>query len=214
MWAHEIDFQFTDLKSWISPWVHSWPESAKLEGQWSGRVDSGKLQGQLTLSQAGFSALSLTGPIQFMTTADGAQLQPAGTVFRDANAPSLDTQFTSGTINITSTGVEAKNLYLRFPRGTATVDAGYLLADSTASLHAAWHDLAIPSTATHSGDFQLNFTDAGGQPRFNATLLCHGSFESGNWDSDIDFKGGGDLRTLDATLTTQKLLVNSRMEKR
>jgi hypothetical protein len=207
-WAHEVDFQLDDLKPWVSPWIASWPQSAKIQGQWTGRIDDGKFQGRLALSRAGYSGYSITGPVQIAATPDGAQLQPTGAIFHNANNPALDTQITSGNITIGSTGIQAHNLGLQFPRGFATVEASYQPINSTTKVQASWRDLAIPAKSTHSGQLALNFSIANGLPTFDASLESTGTFGSDTWDAALTARGSGDKpHNINTTITAQKFTI-------
>jgi hypothetical protein len=208
LWAHEFDFQFDDLKPWLSPWIASWPQDAKIQGQWSGRIEGGKLQGRLALSQAGYSSYSVAGPMQIATIADGALLQPIGATIHDANNPAFDTQFTSGEITINSTGIRAKNLGLQFPKGFATVDASFQYQDSIGNIQASWRDLAFPAKATHSGQLRLNFASVNRQPTFDTSVDSTGTFGDDTWDASITARATGDSRlNLDTDINVQKLFI-------
>ena len=92
------------------------------------------------------------------------------------------------------------------PTDRASLDAKYAFADGSASLHAVWRDMAMPSAVIQSGDLQLDYAAPLGQSRFNATLQNQGTAKSGKWDAQISLNGtGNDLSTLTFSLLAQKL---------
>ncbi len=111
-----------------------------------------------------------------------------------------------GDILFNSTGVESQNLGLECARGRASLDGQYTFADGSASLHAIWRDMAVPSEIVQSGDLQFDYTALLGQPRFTATFQNQGTAKSGKWDAQLSLSGtGNDLHTLSLSLLAQKL---------
>jgi hypothetical protein len=209
-WAHKIDLQIQNAKSWLAPWISSWPDSAQLQARWTGRVDSGNLLGRFDILHANFNSISISGPLELTSGDATATLRPDGVLVSSDSSPSLDTRIVGGDIVFSAAGIQSQNLGLECARGRASLDAQYAFADNSASLHAAWRDLAMPSAVVQSGDLQLNYVAPLGQPRFTATLQNEGSAKSGKWDAQISLSGSGNnLQNLSLSLLAQKLQFDS-----
>jgi hypothetical protein len=57
-WAHEVDFDIRNVRSLIDQWNDPYPVPSVIQGKWSGRVESGRLVGQLTISKTQMQTLS------------------------------------------------------------------------------------------------------------------------------------------------------------
>ncbi len=205
VWAHQVNLLLHNIQDWTSPWVASWPASAQLQAQWTGEIDSGNLAGRLDLEKAEYSSLALTGPLELDSTGDQATLRPDGLLISNSAAHAADVRLVGGQINIDGSGVESQNLGLEFAGGRASLDGKYAFADDSASVHAAWSDVELPSSVLQSGDLQLEYAANLGSPRFQATLQSNGSVKSGQWNATIVLDGAGNtLKNLSLSLVAQK----------
>jgi hypothetical protein len=209
-WAHRLDIQIKNARSWLTPWISSWPSSAQLQARWDGRIDSGNLLGRFEILHSNFNSLSITGPFEVASGESNATVSPVGVLVSNDPSHSLDTRIASGDIVFSAGGIEFQNLGLECARGRASLDAKYTFADGSASLHAVWRDMAMPSAVTQSGDLQLDYTSPLGQPRFTATLQNQGTARFGKWDAQLSLNGAGDnLTDLSLSLYAQKLSFES-----
>lgn len=205
VWAHQVNLVLHNIQEWTSPWVASWPASAQVQGRWTGEIDAGNLAGRLDLEKAEYSSLSVTGPLELNSTGDQASLRPDGLFISDSAAHAADVRLVGGQITINGAGVQSQNLGLEFAGGRASLDGKYTFADGSASVHAAWRDVALPSSVLQSGDLQLQYAADLGSPRFQATLQSNGSVKSGQWNALIALDGAGNtLKTLSLSLVAQK----------
>ena len=141
-----------------------------------------------------------------MTSAgDQAAIRPDGLFISNSAAHATDARLVGGQITINGAGVQSQNLGLEFAGGRASLDGKYTFADGSASVHAAWRDVALPSSVVQSGDLQLQYAADLGSPRFQATLQSNGSLKSGQWNATIALDGAGNtLKTLSLSLVAQK----------
>lgn len=205
-WAHRVDIQIKNAQSWLAPWVSSWPADAHVQARWSGRIDSGNVQGRFEIVHANYNSLSVSGPLEVSSDQSSATFRPSGVLISNASAHALDARIVGGNILFNAIGIQSQNLGLEFAQGRANLDAKYTFADNSASLHAAWRDLALPTEAVHSGDLQLEYSAPLGQPRFKATLQDAGTVKSVQWDAALSLSGTGNtLKTLSLTLVAPKL---------
>ncbi|HEX4053092.1 MAG TPA: hypothetical protein VHX86_02395 [Tepidisphaeraceae bacterium] len=205
VWAHQVNLALHNVGDWASPWVASWPASAQLQAKWTGQINSGNLAGRLDLEKAEYASLSLTGPLELTSAGDQAAIRPDGLFISNSAAHATDARLVGGQITINGAGVQSQNLGLEFAGGRASLDGKYTFADGSASVHAAWRDVALPSSVVQSGDLQLQYAADLGSPRFQATLQSNGSLKSGQWNATIALDGAGNtLKTLSLSLVAQK----------
>ena len=208
-WAHEVDLHIQNAQPWFSPWISSWQNSAQFQAHWTGRIDSGNLLGRLDIEHADYDSVSVTGPVEFASGDAKTTLHPVGILVSTASK-SFDARIDGGNILFTSGGIQSQNVGIECARGRAALDGQYNFADNSASMHVAWRDVALPSSAIQSGDFQCSYSDPLGQPRFSATLQNQGHLNEGTWNALVYLNGSGsNLKDLSLWVNARNLRFDS-----
>jgi hypothetical protein len=192
-WDHEINFNARQVDALIKPLVPAVPENLNLDGQWTGRVENGAVDGRLDFKRFTAAGLVVRGGAVIAASTDSIRITPDNLIAK-TQAPGVgDIRVVSGAVTAQQQTLRANELIVGFHDGQAMISGQWNRTDNTASATVAWRDIAFPPGVSHSGNVEATLrTPFPGKPGIDATLTASGSTSAGSFNAAVSLSGQGD----------------------
>jgi hypothetical protein len=209
-WAQQMTISLGDLGPWLSPWIDSWDASARLDADWSGRIDNNQIVGRLDITHLNYESTSASGALEIGNDNGQTALKPRGIELDDLGGSGIGARLDGGQIVLGGSEAEIQNIAMLLAGGDASMTGKISYAGGAGSITAAWQNVMLPRTISQNGQLTVQYTPSLAQSRLTAALVSDGSGPSGSWESHVSFDATGkDSHDLSCDLTFDQLLLRS-----
>ncbi len=192
-WDHEVRFAARELDQLLGPLGSHWPKNLNADGSWRGRLTSDGVTGRLELTSLSAAQISTSGVALIEWAGSSLQVRPDTLLLRTPSAAAGDIRVVSGIVTIESQAIRADDLLLALHDGQATVSGQFNRTDGSASIHAAWRQLAFPKGLSQSGQIQATLqTPWPGKPQITASIDASAQTEAGTLKTSLKVEGQGE----------------------